>query len=168
MRRRGIYGLVALVIALSLAMAGCSMLAKKASENAIESATGGQVKVNQNNGGVTVKTDQGTYQAGSTYEWPSTMPSDVPKFSYGKITSVIQSNTATGKGISVGIENAAPDAFDKYKNDLQNAGWTIETTSQSTSGLLISASKDKRTVMASFSSSSDKGLSGAVIYSEGQ
>lgn len=167
MRRRVINILVLLVMALSMVAVGYS-LTRKAPEKAIESASGGQVKVEQNNGGVTVKTDQGTFQAGSIYEWPAQIPSDVPKFSYGKIISVVQNNTADSKGISVGIENATGDAFDNYKGDLQNAGWSIETTSQSKDVFVISATKEKRSVVATFNNSGDKGLMGAVIYSEGQ
>jgi len=156
------------LVVLSLTITGCSFLAKKAEEKAIQNATGGQAQVNQNNGSVTIKNGQGTFQAGGTYQWPSAMPADVPKFTYGTITAVIQSNTANNKGITVAFTNATPDAFDKYKGSLQNAGWSIQETSQSTDGFMISAGKDKRTVMVIFNTDSDKGLSGTVVYAEVQ
>lgn len=168
MRRNGIYVLITLVIVLSLIAGGCGYIAKRATEKTIQSATGNQVEVNQNNGSVTVKNSQGTFQAGGTYQWPSAMPSDVPQFSYGKITSVIQDNSSSNQGVEVGFNNVTPDAFDKYKNDLQNAGWTVDNTTQTTDGFLVGATKGKRTVLASFSSDGNNTFSGAVVYSTGQ
>lgn len=162
--------LVTMAMALSLVMTGCGKasekVAEKASEKAIEDATGGKAKVDLNKDKIEVKTDEGTYKAGSTYEWPSQIPADVPKFSYGKIITVTESSTVQGNSVFVGINEVKDDAYDKYKSALESAGWKINLTNRSNDGFLITATKDKQNVIASFSNKSEKGVSGGVTYSQ--
>ena len=100
-------------------------------------------------------------KVGGTYEWPKTIPSDVPKFTYGKITSVMETNADKGKSFFIGYENIDVASYDKYKGELESAGWKITMTSKSEDGYLIMGTKEKRSVMASFSNKD-----GAVTYTE--
>jgi hypothetical protein len=153
---RGFYVLAALTLALSLAVAGCS-------KQASLPANGGQVQVNQNNGGTTRNTNQDTAQAGGTIQWPSQMPPDVPRFTYGTITG--SSNNVMGS-IQAAFANVTPDVFDKYQSDLKKAGWTISNATQSADGFEIDAAKAPRGVVAMFITSKNNGLKGAVTYND--
>jgi len=148
---------------LSLVLPGC----EKATEKIIESSSGGKVKVDASGGKITVKTEHGTTQAGGANEWPGKIPADVPRFTYGKITSISETNTKTGAtSIFVGIGEVKPADLDKYENSLTNAGWKMTSTSKSESGLLLTATKDKKNIIASFSGNRDKGFSGGISYTE--
>lgn len=170
MRSRVICLLLAVAITLSLVITGCGKLAEKASEKAaekaIEDASGGKADVELSKDKLEVKTDGGSVKVGDSNEWPKQMPADVPKFTYGKITSVAESTTAQGNNIIVGIENAGAESFDEYKSDLESAGWKIDMTSRTEDGFTINASKEKRQVVAVFNSSGGEGLSGGVTYVE--
>ncbi|HEX3010455.1 MAG TPA: hypothetical protein VHQ70_00270 [Syntrophomonadaceae bacterium] len=159
------------LLTMSVLVSGCGKMAEKASEkaaeNAIEKASGGNAKVDlDNKGNVEIKTDEGTLKAGSN-EWPKQLPSDVPRFKDGKITSVVENSAnEEGKGIFIGIENAGLDAADKYKNELQNAGWSISSSASSPEMVMFGAQKDNREITVSFTISDGKLASGGVTYAE--
>jgi len=88
------FGLVAL-----FAISGCDKIAEKigqkAGEKAVEGATGGDVKVDTSNGGVTVtdkKTGTST-TSGDSVKLPSGWPSNVPAYPGARIASA----TVSGK-----------------------------------------------------------------------
>ncbi len=140
------------LLALSLIISGCGKVAEKASEQAvekvIESETGEKVDLDMDNESVEITTDQGTIKAGATYDWPSGMPSDVPEFKYGSISSVIESTTEAGTSYTVTFEEVAADSFAKYRDDLEDKGWTMQLTQQMGSGWTLSAVKDNNNVTA--------------------
>jgi uncharacterized protein YceK len=160
------------VFSLSLLLSGCGMVAQKAADKAaataIQSSVGGDAKVDVNKDNVSVTTKDGSMKVGGATEWPSTMPADVPKFSYGKITSAMENTTSDGLSIVVGIDGVALADLDKYKSDLEGAGWEITTTSKTDDASILSAEKGKNTVTVSFSIKDDKTYSGGISYIEGK
>lgn len=154
-------------LTISMFISGCGKVAEKASEKAIEQAVGGNAKVDlDNKGNVEVTTNEGTFKTGSN-EWPGQIPSDVPRFTEGEIISVVESTEEDqGKGIFVGIENASIDAADKYKSELEKAGWTISMSSNTAEAVMFSAQKNNSVVTASFAVSEGKLASGGITYSE--
>ncbi|NPV89162.1 MAG: hypothetical protein HPY50_00105 [Firmicutes bacterium] len=169
MRSKYLYLLVAMVVCLALVVSGCGMIAEKATEKAtekaIENATGGQAKVDLSNkdGSVEIKGNDGSsMKMGGTNEWPKTVPSDVPKFDGGKISSVIESNNEKSKGVMVGFDEVSVASFDKIKSSLEGSGWKISMTSKSDDGYMIIASKEKRQYTVNVSEKT-KGL---ITYSE--
>lgn len=66
--------------------------------------------------------------SGDVVAWPKKIPSDVPVFKYGLI-DVTMASPSDEKGNSVVIQfrEVAKDAYSKYRQDLQNAGWEIIT-----------------------------------------
>lgn len=158
--------LIMTLLSLSLFMTGCQSAAEKATEKAIEQSTGGQAKVDVDKDQVTVKTDEGTTTIGGTNQWPDKMPADVPKFNSGKIVSATVSNTTdNGLGIWVGIEGTSMDDLTKYTNQLEAAGWKIESTTTMTDGYMVTASKGEQTLLVSFSKSNDT-FGGAIMYNQ--
>ena len=159
------------LLTMSLLISGCGKVAEKASEKAaekaIEQASGGNAKVDLNKeGNVEVTTNEGTLKTGSN-EWPGQIPSDVPRFKEGEIISVVESTEEDqGTGIFVGIENAGIDSADKYKSELEKAGWSISMSSKTPEAVMFSAQKDKRVVTVSFTINEGKLASGGITYSE--
>jgi len=95
----------------------------KLAENILENQLGGNVDIDSNDGSVSIVTDQGTFTSGDSAKWPSDMPSDVPKFTKGKIT-VAGSSLTGGTGWQVMYEGVNKGDFDAYHNTLKSAGWT--------------------------------------------
>ncbi len=165
-KRGWVFLLLITFLTMSLFISGCGKVAEKASEEAIEQAAGGNAKVDLDKGNIEVTTDEGTFKTGSN-EWPKQIPSDVPRFTEGEIISVVESTTEDqGQGVFVGIENAGLDAADKYKSELEKAGWTISISSKTPESVMYGAQKDKRMVTVSFAINEGKLASGGVTYSE--
>ncbi|MCX5780240.1 MAG: hypothetical protein NTV45_05375 [Firmicutes bacterium] len=155
------------VLSLSLLISGCGKVAEKTTEKAIEKSVGGDAQVDLNKDQVTVKTSEGTMKMGGATEWPTKIPAVLPKFTYGKITSVMENTTAEGSMVIVGVDGVNAADIDKYISDLEKAGWKIAMTSKSDSGIFIGAEKDKYTVNISFGKKSDaEGYSGGISFVE--
>lgn len=159
------------IFVLSIFVSGCGKatekVSEKATEKAIENATGGQAQVDLSKNEVTVKTDEGTTKIGGTNEWPSRIPSDVPKFTAGKITSVSESTPASGGyQVMVGIEAASMADIEKYKGQLEASGWKVTATTKTEDGYMVASEKDKRNVIESFTGKTDSGFSGGIYYTE--
>ena len=105
----------------------------------------------------TTNTGHGTSQGG---QWPSQMPPDVPKFSYGTITS----SNVVGPNIMVFYSNVTPDFYDKYQSDLKNAGWTITSVAMYKANNILIATKGRRQVDVEFSKHNGE-LGGKLQYS---
>ncbi|MEI7690252.1 MAG: hypothetical protein WCI63_01360 [bacterium] len=130
-------------------------------EKVIESGTGGKVNIDTKNKDVTIKTNEGTFNAGENVSWPSDMPTDVPKFTSGKITLATNKNTEP-KGWEVLISNVESSNVADYQTKLKAAGWT--NSSESSFGAdLIQMQKDTRDLTLVYDSSS-KGVSLTVSY----
>lgn len=106
--------------------------------------------------------NQGSGQ--SNPQWPSAMPSYVPVFTYGTIYG--SSNNVNGAGaIQAVFDNVDQGAFNKYQNDLKNAGWTITNALHSDKGFEIDAERNGRsltTIMGLNMTVPGKGVSGAL------
>jgi len=148
MKRKMLWVLLVSLILVGVMVAGCSKGSSTSSSPAASSPAA-------------PAQSQGAVQAGA--QWPSQMPPDVPKFTYGTITG--SSNNVMGS-IQATFTNVTPDAFDKYQNDLKNAGWTISNAQQSANGFEIDAAKAPRGVVAMFIASKSEGLKGAVTYND--
>jgi len=130
-------------------------------EKVIESGTGGKVNIDTKNKDVTIKTNEGTFKAGENVSWPSDMPTDVPKFTDGKITMATKISTDP-KGWSVLISNVESSNVEDYQAKLKAAGWT--NSSEASFGAdLIQMQKDNRDLTLVYDSSS-KGVSLTVSY----
>lgn len=159
------------VFVLSVLASGCGKAAEKASEQAaekaIESATGGKAQVDLSKNEVTIKTDEGSTKIGGTNQWPAKIPSDVPKFERGKISSIMESTpTEGGYQVMVGIEEASKADVEKYKEQLESAGWQITSTTVIEGSYMVTAEKDNRTVLESFSADDKNVYTGGIYYTE--
>ncbi|HOX41193.1 MAG TPA: hypothetical protein PK263_03290 [bacterium] len=116
---------VILAVLLVIGYIAQSFFARKIGENAaekiLEASTGGKVDIDtKDDGSVSVKTEDGNFSTGSKTEWPSDLPSDVPKFSYGTLTYA--SNSADVW--SIGAKDVKSSDSDKYVSSITGSGWT--------------------------------------------
>ena len=101
--------------------------ADKIAGGILGAATGSNVSVNSDTGAVSVSDGNGSIQTG-TASWPSTMPSEVPKYTKGKITMSTSSTGSSGKGWSVVIAETNSSDYAAYKTTLESAGWVNTST----------------------------------------
>jgi len=116
-----------------------------AAERALERAVGGDADIDYDDGGVTVKTDEGEWSTGG--EMPKDWPADVPVYAGAKVLSSASSNPATGAaGVYVALRSsdAASRVADFYKQELAAKGWTIVGTATVNEGTYLTAKKDGR------------------------
>jgi hypothetical protein len=137
-----VYSIAAIVV-LSILLAGC----QKATEKAIESASGGKAKL-------------------EATTWPGSIPADVPKFTYGKITAVSESTSPQGTNVFVEVMDVSAADFDKYQSALTGAGWKIASVTKTEDNMLLNATKKKNTLVVSLNGRGDKWLEGSISYTE--
>jgi hypothetical protein len=135
-----VYAIVAIMV-LSVLPLGC----QKAAETA--SASGGKAKL-------------------EATTWPGTMPADVPKFTYGKITAVSESTSPQGTNVFVEVMDVSLADFDKYQSALTSAGWKIASVTKTEDNMLLNATKEKKTLVVSLDGRGDKWLEGSISYTE--
>lgn len=129
--KAGLIIIIVLVVVVILGVAGYAVskyVGRKIGENLTEgifsAATGGKVDVNTKDNSVKISDESGSMELGSS-TWPSSMPSEVPKYTGGKIT--YSSAETTNKIWSVGFEEVPTNAYDTYKSALTGAGWTVSS-----------------------------------------
>ncbi|MCX6810164.1 MAG: hypothetical protein NTY30_00270 [Candidatus Berkelbacteria bacterium] len=99
--------------------------ADKIAGGLLGAATGSNVSVNSDTGAVSVSNGAGTTAVGGSAQWPSTMPTAVPKFSKGTITMSSSTNdsSSSSKGWSVILSDVKQADYDAYKTTIEAAGW---------------------------------------------
>lgn len=155
-----------------LMVSGCSLIADKATEKAVENAMeqGGakDAKVDLKKGEVEVTTPEGKTKVGGTYEWPSSIPSDVPRLSSGKISMIAENSSEGEKTIMVYYEGVDAAAGENYKGLLEQAGWKMTMVNKSADGSYMSvAEKGKRSVnLVLTTDATSKVTGGWIAYNE--
>jgi hypothetical protein len=129
-------------------LAGCSSVADKAAENAIEKETGGQANVDTDNGTMHVETSEGTFDAGGN-KLPADWPSDAPIYTGATIQYAASANPTTGKAGAAVVfmtSDSVQKVSDFYVAQLKEQGWKIEGTVNAGGALTIGATKDERSL----------------------
>jgi hypothetical protein len=126
---------------------------EEALEEGLESD--GEVEIDLDEGSMSFESDDGSFEFGSSTEWPDTIPSAVPEFEYGDVNSVVTSSDEESSYWTVGFENIQSDAADKYVDDLEDEGWTL-SNSGSYDGVRIEEwASGSLTVLFSYGSEDD-------------
>ena len=161
--------LLMMLLTFSVLVVGCSQIGEKASEKitekAIESASGGEVKVDLNDNQVKVESADGSssFKTGGDLTWPKSMPADVPQLSGAKISNVSETSTAEGQTIMVWVEDIGnAEQITKYKSDLESQGWAITTTTNTPEGTYIMAEKAGWSLTATFNTENGNGVIAAA------
>jgi len=112
---------------------------EEVAEEIFESSFGGDVDLDYSEDGATLETEEGTTTMGSSANWPSDMPSSVPKYTEGNITY----SSTTTDGWNMMFEEIGSDSLDFYKAALEDKGWIIvASTNSATSGNSLQAEND--------------------------
>jgi hypothetical protein len=135
--------LIICLAGVALSATGCQLIAQKATEGALEGATGGAVKVNGDS--VTIKGKDGSEATVSdNTKIPADFPSEVPMRDDGSVKTVITNKTSGGgTGYMVNIQFKIPqnELLDWYKTELEKGGWTITSTVATGDGGMVAAEK---------------------------
>lgn len=106
-----------LAVLLLTALAGCGVkekIAEKAAEEFIEGIGGGQVDIDGDE--VIIKGENGEEFTVGSGEWPdSEISREVPKFTKGEITSVLD----VGNGFMVTVESVDESDYEAYLEDIK-------------------------------------------------
>jgi hypothetical protein len=161
--------LVICLAALALSATGCQLIAQKATEGALENATGGAVKVNGDS--VTIKGKDGAEAtvSGDT-KIPADFPSEVPMRDDGTVKAVITNKTPSGgTSYMVNIRFKVPqtELLDWYKTALEAGGWTITSTVSTGDGGMVAAEKGTTSVNIVTGPDTSDGYTSAVTMQAG-
>ncbi len=137
---------VSLLAALPM-LGACDKIAQKATEAAIEHATG--AKVDKDGNAVTIKTDKGemkvsTAEEGGSIALPADFPSDVFLPSERKVGSVL--NVGNALMVNLTTSDSMNAVFAATQKAMADGGWKQEMAMQSTDGSSLAYTKDKRQV----------------------
>lgn len=141
---------ILLVVIMIAAVGGCGVrdqvsekITEKVTEGVINKALDGEGTVDIEGGKVSIKGEDGEEFSFGDTEWPEDgVAKLIPKFTKGKITSVMNSNEVCG----IIIEEVEKSDFDQYLEEVKDQGFTtdpIEFTSDTTASYV--AQKDEKT-----------------------
>ncbi len=162
MRRSTALVLILVLAVVASLLSGCQQVAQKATEAAVEKATG--VKVDTENQTITTTDKDGNTTQLSAAEgaYPDGFPSDFPEYPGGTVDSGLKGTTNGQDSFTVIIKtpDAAKDVYEWYLTELEKAGWKIEqkmdgTTSESAFGSIV-ALKDGQKAGVTISRAADE------------
>jgi len=135
---------VALLLTLGLmfSLVGCQSIAEKATETAIEDATG--VKVDQDGDSVTITGEDGSsITASEGGELPEGFPEDAPVYDGVITTSLVSEENFT---IGVETDDEWTTVWDWYVSELESEGWTKTTELKLEDSGMLSGEKGDRLI----------------------
>lgn len=128
---------------------------EKIAETMMEKAAGGTADVDISGDGLTVKTKDGTFTAGTSL--PSDFPSDIPIYP-GSDVAYSGTNTSQdggGAGVMLTTADEASKIIAYYKKELASAGWTVEDTQNVAGTTAMTAAKGNRNLYLGVTGSDD-------------
>ena len=145
-------GIFLALLALSATLSSCQKKMEDVLvEKAIEQSTGKKVDINSNGNNLTIQSEgQKIEIQGNNGVWPTDMPADVPKFSWGKIKAVTRSETPEARNWNVVFESVAGNIVNEFESQLKSKGFqnisTVVTSGEGVGGV-VSAEKEKLKVV---------------------
>ena len=161
--------LIICLASLALSISGCQLLAQKATEGALKSATGGAVNVNGDS--VTIKGKDGSQAtvSGNT-KIPADFPTEVPLRDDGTVKAVI-TNQVPGGGtsymVNIRFKVSQTELLDWYKTELEKGGWTIKSTVATGDGGMVAAEKGDLQVNVVTASDNSDGFTSIITMQVG-
>jgi hypothetical protein len=83
-------------------------------------------------------------------EWPNDIPSTIPEFKYGDIDSTAKVANDYANSWTVICNNIEEDAFEDYKTDLEDAGFSNISTLETSEGSMLTVSKEPYTMIVTY------------------
>jgi hypothetical protein len=141
--------IISAALLLVVTLSGCGKKiaeksAEQAAEKALETASGGKADVDVSKDSVSIKTNEGSYQAGTSVSLPDGFPKDVYVID-GTITTAM--NLYQGSyTINIQTNYSVNEAYTKYENQFKGSGWTISLNYSDANGKSLMAQKGNLTV----------------------
>jgi hypothetical protein len=152
-----------LVIASVMALPACKKAAEKATEAAIEHATG--VKMDKDGNKMTIKTEKGDVNvtaadAGGNVTLPASFPADIILPSNHKVASVV--DMAGMQMVNLSTTQALNTVYADTDKGMQAGGWKRDVAMQTGDGATLAFSKDKRQAFYQLGKADDGGTQLAI------
>jgi hypothetical protein len=125
----------------------CQNTAEKRAEKMIEQAIEGEADVNIEDKKFVVETEEGKFTAEEVKSWPKDIPNAVPEFKLGKIVNAMTQTTPEANSWTMVFEEVPDEALEKFKKELENKGFKIESTIKMGTKGQVTAIKAPLTVM---------------------
>ena len=162
-------GLIICLASLAVSVSGCQLIAQKATEGALKSATGGAVNVNGDS--VTIKGKDGTEATVSdNTKIPADFPAEVPLRDDGTVKAAITNqNPSGGTSYMLNIRFKVPQAelLAWYKSELEKGSWTITSTVATGDGGMVAAEKGNLQLNVVTSSDNSDGFTSVITMQVG-
>jgi hypothetical protein len=160
--------------ALVLAVAGMAALsgcgddaAESGVEELIESQSGGDVDVEvDDDGGVAIQTEDGSFSSGTTTELPEEWPEDIPEPDGLAITGATVIGTEGEQAITVVGNVDGEDFVDSYAGALESAGFNEDSTFTSDGTINNVYSNDQWTVSVLYAGEQSENQVTVSVYSQ--
>jgi methionine-rich copper-binding protein CopC len=154
---------------LAILLSGCGKTitqttSERAAEKIIEQQTGGQAKVDVNQGNVKVESKDGNIEVGQNVKLPADFPKDVYVID-GNLVSAFSEPTKGTFTVSIQTEKSPAQAAAEYQEKLSSDGWKITGNMNFGGTFSVIAEKDDRIATAMVSASDNKTT---VIISTGK
>ena len=128
--------------------------AEETAEKILESGTGVDVEIDGDT--TTLSDEDGTLEHTETSTWPSDAPSDIPKYTDGKIESVVtNTDNELGTAWYVTVEGTDDIAVGKYSEDLISAGYASSSSTSADDFLMVSHDNGTNSITLSFTPSDE-------------
>ncbi len=152
-----------LAVSAIVVLPACKKAAEKATEAAIEHATG--VKVDRDGNQATIKTDKGdvhisTADTGGNVTLPATFPTDIVLPAQHKVASVV--DMAGMQMVNMTTTQAVNTVYADTDKGMQAGGWKRDVAMQTGDGATLAFSKDKRQAFFQLAKSDDGGTQLAI------
>jgi len=161
--------LIACVLGLSLSIGGCDLIARKATEGAVKTATGGAVDVNGDK--VTVKGKDGSQATVSNEtKIPDGFPSEVPLRDDGSVKAAVTTqapNGGTNYMLNIRFKVSQTELLEWYKSELDEGGWKTTSTVATGDGGMIAAEKGNLTLNVVAGSDTGDGFTSVLTMQVG-
>lgn len=134
-------------IPILLYLNACQNTAEKTTEKLIEQAIEGEADVDIEDKKFVVETEEGKFTSEEVKSWPKDIPSSVPEFKLGKILNAMTQTTPEANTWTLVFEEVPDEALEKFKKELQDKGFKIESTVKMGTKGNMSAKKDNLMVV---------------------
>lgn len=165
MKRTVLLAALVLCLAVSaLSVGGCDFIARKATEGAVKTATGGAVDVDGDS--VTVKGKDGSEATVSNEtKIPSGFPSEVPLKDGGSVKAAVTTqapNGGTNYMLNIRFKVPQSELLEWYKSEFDEGGWKIISTVTTADGGMIAAEKGDLVVNVVTGSDTSEGFTSVL------
>jgi len=161
--------LIVCLAGFALFASGCDLIARKATESAVKTATGGAVEVDGDK--VTVKGEDGTESTVSNEtEIPQGFPSDVPLRDDGAVKAAVTTQAPSGGTsymLNIRFKVPQSELIEWYKSELDEGGWKTTSTVTTGDGGMISAEKGDLMVNVVAGSDTSEGFTSVLTMQVG-